>query len=337
MGGVRFSGFALLVLLSHCLLIAQAQPQTVGRIEGDAIAVKGAVGVEVDNGRSITLLASGSQITVKSGQARVTLAEGGEIGICGPAHLSLLKSGNAVTVALDDGRVHAKLDRAVPLTVYTPLIVATPVAIGDAPRDATVGFETSGTMCVLASRGAVRLEQQLTGQVLLVPQAGEVALAEGQLDSLRETSGSCQCEVQLARAEPPPGSKPPEISMPVSADLAKAIKPPQPSEKTTKPDLKEEVKPPVIEEPIYKVLMPALTFSAASPTPPPDPSPQVILLVRRVRVRPVTVYRGHVKAPPPPVLTASVTPTPAPRPPAASPKPELGLVARMKDFFRKLW
>ena len=340
--GVRLSACALAALLSPCVLAAQAQSETVGRIEGDAIAVKGAVGVEVENGRSITLLASGSQITVKSGQARVTLAEGGEIGICGPAHLSLLKSGNTVTVALDYGRVHAKLDRAVPLTVYTPLIVATPVAIGDAPRDATVGFEASGTMCVLASRGAVRLEQQLTGQVLLVPQAGEVALAEGQLDSLRETSGSCQCEVQLARAAPP-GSKPTEISVPVSADLAKAVKPP---EKSARPDPKEEMKPPVIEEPIYKVLMPALTFSAASPNPPPDPSPQVILLVRRVRVRPVTVYRGHVKAPPPPppppVLAATITPTPAPPAPAASPppappKPQLGLVARMKDFFRKLW
>jgi len=340
--GVRLSACTLAALLSPCVLAAQAQSETVGRIEGDAIAVKGAVGVEVENGRSITLLASGSQVTVKSGQARVTLAEGGEIGICGPAHLSLLKSGNTVTVALDYGRVHAKLDRAVPLTVYTPLIVATPVAIGDAPRDATVGFEASGTMCVLASRGAVRLEQQLTGQVLLVPQAGEVALAEGQLDSLRETSGSCQCEVQLARATPP-GSKPAEISVPVSADLAKAVKPP---EKTTRPDPKEEMKPPVIEEPIYKVLMPALTFSAASPNPPPDPSPQVILLVRRVRVRPVTVYRGHVKAPPPPppppVLAATITPTLAPPTPAASPppvrpKPQLGLVARMKDFFRKLW
>ena len=107
---------------------------------------------------------------------------------------------------------------------------------------------------------------------------------------------------------------------------------------------KEEMKPPVIEEPIFKVLMPALTFSAASPNPPPDPSPQVILLVRRVRVRPVTVYRGHVKAPPPPppppVLAATITPTPPPPaapPPPAPPKPQLGLVARMKDFFRKLW
>src|SRR5947209_14338695 len=141
--GVRLSACTLAALLSPCVLAAQAQSETVGRIEGDAIAVKGAVGVEVENGRSITLLASGSQVTVKSGQARVTLAEGGEIGICGPAHLSLLKSGNSVTVALDYGRVHAKLDRGVPLTVYTPLIVATPVAIGDAPRDATVGFERS--------------------------------------------------------------------------------------------------------------------------------------------------------------------------------------------------
>src|SRR3989442_10991526 len=68
--GVRLSACTLAALLSPCVLAAQAQSETVGRIEGDAIAVKGAVGVEVENGRSITLLASGSQVTVKSGQAR---------------------------------------------------------------------------------------------------------------------------------------------------------------------------------------------------------------------------------------------------------------------------
>src|SRR2546426_8041219 len=55
--GVRLSACTLAALLSPCVLAAQAQSETVGRIEGDAIAVKGAVGVEVENGRSITLLA----------------------------------------------------------------------------------------------------------------------------------------------------------------------------------------------------------------------------------------------------------------------------------------
>ena len=49
-----------------------------------------------------------------------------------------------------------------------------------------------------ANRGALRLEQQLTGQNILVPQGGDVFLANGQIDSLRTGSGGhCECELQL--------------------------------------------------------------------------------------------------------------------------------------------
>src|SRR6266849_2827882 len=112
--------------------VPQGPPETVGRIFGDDIAVKGALNVEVENGRSTTVLASGSDVLVRSGQARLELAEGGEIGICGPAHFSLLKSGGAVTLALDYGRIHARLLGSPALAIYTPLIVATPMAIGEA-------------------------------------------------------------------------------------------------------------------------------------------------------------------------------------------------------------
>jgi len=108
-------------------------------------------------------------VRVKSGTARIDLVEGGQISICGPAHLSVLKSGGSLTIALDTGTIHVRIERELALTIYTPQIQAQTVAIGDGPRDALVGFDTAGAMCIRANRGAVRLEQQLTGQSVLIP------------------------------------------------------------------------------------------------------------------------------------------------------------------------
>lgn len=336
----RHSILSLLALcwLAFLPLEAQAPLETVGRIEGEDIAVKGAISVEVENGRSVTMLASSSEVTVRSGQARLVLAEGGEISVCAPAHFSLLKSGGAVTLALDYGKVHARLDHALPLTIYTPLIIATPIAIGNGPRDATLGLDTNGAMCVLAERGAVRIELQLTGQMLLVPQSGEIGLSGSQLETLRENSGGCRCEVPAARTVSPPGPKPPEVSVPVPAKVSLPIKPP---EKIDTAEIRDAPRPPVVEEPIYKVLMPALMFDASKPVPPPAPSPEMILLVRRVRVRPAVVFRGRVEAPPaaPPVITAKaqMPPTAPLRAEEDQPrKKEVTLAAWIKNFFRRL-
>ena len=183
-------------------------------------------------------------------------------------------------------------------------------------------------MCVLAARGAVRLEHQFSGQSVLVPQAGEVALSEGQLDSLRGAAGSCQCEAQVARAEPPAGPRPPEVSQIVPLP---PLRPNKPVEEEQAPDLKPAPKPPAVEEPVYKVLMPPLTFDFKSPAPPPDPSPEMIVLVRKVRVRPAVVFRGRVVAPPPPppapVIVAQAQPPP---------KPDPGVFGRIKSLFRRL-
>lgn len=336
----RHSILSLLALfwLASLPLPAQAPPETVGRIEGEDIIVKGAISVEVENGRSVTLLASGSQVTVRSGRARLVLAEGGEIGVCAPAHFSLLKSGGAITLALDYGKVHARLGHAVPLTIYTPLVIATPIAIGTGPRDSTLGLDISGAMCVLADRGAVRIELQLTGQMLLVPQNGEIGLAGGQLETLRDSPGGCRCEALAARTTPPPGPKPPELSVPVPAKLSLPIKPP---EKTGMAETRDAPGPPVVEEPIYKVLMPALMFDASKPLPPPEPNPEMILLLRRVRVRPAVVFRGRVDAPPTPplVITAQAQVPPALPSRAAEDQPrkqEVTLAAWIKNFFRRL-
>ena len=180
----------------------------VGTIEGDAIALQGPMSVELVRGQVKTMLRSGNDIRVKSGQARIDLVEGGTIAICGPAHLSLLKSGGSLTIALDSGIVHVNVEKAPSVTVYTAQIQAKPIAIGDGAQDVLIGFDAAGVMCVRAGNGAIRLENQLSGQSVLVPQGGDILLNNGGLDGITNTEGHCECEL-LATNEPPP---PPELS-----------------------------------------------------------------------------------------------------------------------------
>src|SRR5207245_10984060 len=162
-----------------------------------------------------TVLRSGGDVRVKSGTARIDLVEGGQISICGPAHLSVLKSGGSLTIALDTGTIHVHIEDHLAVNIYTPQIQAQTVAIGDGPRDALVGFNASGAMCIRATRGAIRVEQQLTGQSVLIPQAGDVLLLNGQFDGLRTSAGHCACELQTAKATPPPQ---PEVSRIATAE-----------------------------------------------------------------------------------------------------------------------
>src|SRR5258708_26805588 len=77
------------------------------------------------------------------------------------------------------------------------------VAIGDGPRDALVGFDASGAMCIGAIHGAIRVEQQLIGQSVLIPQAGDIFVFNGQLDNLRSSAGHFACELQIAKTTSP--------------------------------------------------------------------------------------------------------------------------------------
>jgi hypothetical protein len=180
----------------------------VGTIEGDAIALQGPMSVEVVNGQVKTMLRSGNDIRVKSGQAQIDLVEGGKIAICGPAHLSLLKSGGSLTVALDNGVIHVYVEKAPSVVVYTPQIQAKPIAIGDGAQDALIGFDSTGVMCVRAETGAIRLEHQLSGQSVIVPQGGDILLNSSGLESISNTGGHCECEIQIAKVTAPA----PEVS-----------------------------------------------------------------------------------------------------------------------------
>jgi hypothetical protein len=255
------------------------------------------------------------------------LNSGGEISICGPAHFTLHKTADAITLALDYGRVHPSLDTSQTFTIYTPLVVATPIAISGTRRDSTLGLDQSGEMCILADRGAMRVEPQFAGQSLIVPQGGIVNLSGGQIESLKGDASTCSCNYQRVRGDQP---KPPAPAQAVSSrEIAALSHPVQPEPKKA-----EAAASP---EPVYTVLMPPLSFDASSPAPPPDPSPETILLVREVRMRPSVVLHGHVNPAPvqtPPALTETATP-PAPAD-SRRPDSQPGLMTRVRNLFRKL-
>ena len=360
---LAFSAAAAALFGAVFLTAAAARPDdtplgdAVGAIEGDALAVTGPMSVETVHGRILTVLRSGSDIRVKSGTANIDLVEGGQIAICGPAHLSVLKSGGALTIALDTGTIHAHVERAPGLTIYTPQIQAQPVSIGGGAQDTVVGFDSPGVMCIKADRGAVRVEQQLTGQSVLLPQNSNILLSNGQLDGFRSaTPGHCSCELQMAKLEPPP----PEVSHLATTEevhkaeesrkTEEARKPEEPRRKIgdVKPVMpaqteRADVKPvlntqmersTVKEEPIYQVFVPPLIFDAKARVQ-PEIDPKMIVLVRRVRVRPTLIFQGTVTEE---TVASNVTP-PAPAADKVS-GPEIGndsLLNRMRVFVRKLW
>lgn len=302
---------------------------SVGAIEGEAIAVTGPMSVENLNGSVATVLHSGSDVRVKSGTARINLVEGGHIAICGPAHFSVLKSGNSLTIALDTGTIHAHIERSPVLTMYTPQIQAQPVAIGGGPQDTIVGFDASGAMCVRTNRGALRLEQQLTGQNILVPQGGSVFLANGQIDSLRTDTGEhCACDLQLADAAPP------EVSRMATAEEVRHnvddVKPNVPTAQPAKPVAPKQ-------EPIYQVFVPPLIFNANSKVQ-PEVDPRMIMMIRRVRVRPTLIFQGKVEGDVVPVKAPAAPPPAAVAPPQTPPPVKTAsFTERVRNFFRKLW
>src|SRR3989475_3729708 len=298
---------------------------SVGVIEGESISVTGPMSVEVVQGQVKTVLRSGGDVRVKSGTARIDLVEGGQISICGPAHLSVLKSGGSLTIALDTGTIHVHIEDHLAVNIYTPQIQAQTVAIGDGPRDALVGFNASGAMCIRATRGAIRVEQQFTGQSVLIPQAGDVLLLNGQLDGLRSSAGHCACELQIAKTTRPQ----PEVSRIASAEeMRKQVIAAKPNAQPT------PVGPPSAkEEPIYQVFMPPLVYDANAKVQ-PEIDPRMVVLVRRVRVRPTLIFQGRVEG----VAVAAVTPPPAATnaPKSAAPS-SASFADRGRNFVVKFW
>jgi hypothetical protein len=302
----------------------------IGAIEGESIAVDGPMSVEVVHGQVKTVLRSGSDVRVKVGQARIELIEGGTIVICGPAHFSVLKSGGSLTVALDTGTIHAHLENELALTIYTPQIQAHPLSIGGGAQDFLVGLDAAGTMCIRASKGAVRVEQQLTGQSMLVPQSGDVSLANGQLESLRTVSGQCACEL----TQLPVASASTEVSkLATTEEIQKKATEKKPATVPAPPPPGATEKP----EPVYQVFMPPLQYDAKAKVQAAY-DPNLIVLVRRVRVRPTLIFQGKVEGET--VVAQATTPTPitVPKPASSVQKPpEDNTWSKVKAYFQKIW
>ena len=314
-----------LVSFKESHIAAQDIPAIVGRIEGDDVDVVTTTPLGAETNGAPTMVASGSEVTLRSGRALLLLDGGGEISVCGPAHFKMVKSAGAVTLALDYGRVHPSLNSTETFTIYTPTIIATPIAISGGRRDMTVGLDQNGEMCVLTARGAMRVEPQFSDQSLIIPQGGNASLIGGQIESLHGDVSACSCDFPRARVELSRPSAHPEIN-----SLNRPLQPERP--KTDDPSQQSGA-----AEPIYTVIMPPLSFDANSPAPPPDPSPETILLIREVRLRPAVVFHGHVN--PAPAETVAVSPiTSAAQKPAESPPPapQPGILDRMRNFFRKI-
>jgi hypothetical protein len=311
----------------------------VGVIDGDNLAINGPMSVESVAGQIKTVLRSGSDVRVKSGQARISLLEGGQISICGPAHLSLLKSAGALTIALDSGVIRVRVDQEPAVTIYTPQIQAKPVAIGDDPRDLLVGFESPAVMCIRTYRGAMRLEQQLSGENVMVPQGGDVLLLNGKVDTLRNGEGHCQCELQIAKSAPLPVPPPrPETSAPATAADSSSTEATLVTGSASDPAPTEE-QPAPKDDRIYHVDMPPLVYDARAKVQ-PEPDPRIMVVVRRVRVRPTLIFEGRVEDDLP--ATPGAKPSqprqaaaPPPRQRAAQPQ-QPSFSDRVRSFFHSL-
>ncbi len=300
-------------------------PGTIGRVSGYDISVDSGVTAPLDSATNSPAIyvSNGSVVTVHSGSAHMILASGGQVDICGPAKFTLLVSGGSITLALNFGRVHVLLPSATPLRIFTPTIVATPIDISGNQRDVTAGLDLNDSLCVRATSGALRLEQQFTGEDLIVPQSGEFFLANGKLVPVAGTPGGCDCALMVAKKSAPPpvipvlgitghpapapeapevaANNPPPSNIPVQqqdvtlhalqlnndahpvAPQAKPAEPPKPLAPSEVPD--------------YKIIGPPLVFSASEPQAPEDTANEVALLVRTVHVEPEWQFAGHVQPP----------------------------------------
>ena len=326
-------GASLILALVLCGTGARAQ-ETVGRIEGQAFTASGQVRVEQGAERSTTTLLSGSTVVVHEGYARLYLTDGSELDVCGPAKISLLQSGGALTLALESGRVHGRLAPTLPITVYTPLATATPVTFDSAQRDVVVGLDPRGNLCLHAALGAVRLEHQFTGERVLAPQAAELSLAGNGFDSLVASPDMCRCD-------PPPdpvlvGVREPPRKAPETKVAEQRAPEPPVVQATSVPSAERTGATGQRTEPRVIAVMPPLTFDAKNPELPAPTRPEVALIMREVRVEPAAVFSGRVA----PRAQASIVPAAARETAkvegdANEKKPGFG--TRLKNFFARLF
>jgi hypothetical protein len=326
--------FSLLGILPGIALSARAQdppPGTIARVEGNDISVDGGATAGGPASGSTLFVANGGVVVVHSGDAQMALLGGGEVQICGPAKFTVLTAGDAITLALNFGRLRVELPAKTALRIFTPTIIATPIDISGGARDVTVGLNLDDSLCVLAAGGALQLEHQFSGEKLIVPQEGEFLLDGGRLQPVAGSAGSCTCAaMQKGAPEPEPVEHAEEVApviMPVQPQIAaapsgaaagaKASAPTQEEQAETQPNIEFSIAahaneahpvaparnpgrapsepPPIV--PVYMVTVPPLSFVASFPKAPPDPEVDTMLLVSEAQVLPEWEFTGHVAAP----------------------------------------
>ncbi|HZP32874.1 MAG TPA: hypothetical protein VFB23_05860 [Candidatus Acidoferrales bacterium] len=313
------AGLGIAVVLATILLLlpeasaaaqssgAPTRQEVIGRVSGDDVSVTGEAGFERQNGRTTALLISGSKLTLHSGEAKVDLSGVGDLILCGPADLSIVKSGPAITIALNYGEIHLQIPGASQITIYTPLLIVTPEAIGDRNRDLTIGLEQSGDLCITAASGATRIQEQFSSESVIIPQGGDMQIDRGELRSLRSGSRKCSCELLISQNNAQTAI---QLSAAKSsaASAAPTQRPPEPS-----------------NEPIYRIDVP-LTFNAPAVAP-AGPTPEALAIIRESVSDPVS-FRGVVR----PALPAP--PAEKPRPSSESHHSKLHFFARFFRLFR---
>ncbi|MGH9563584.1 MAG: hypothetical protein ACRD3S_19195, partial [Terracidiphilus sp.] len=318
---------------------AQNSPtQPIGRIEGADVTVDSGMPASVATGDAPASIyvSNGSVVTVHSGKARLTLLNGGEMDVCGPAKFTMLTSGSEITLALNFGRLHVQLPAKTSLKIFSPTIIATPIDINGGSRDVTIGLDVNDSLCVLATSGAIQLEHQFTSEKLIVPQAGEFFLNGGTLVPIAGKAGSCGCTPMAEHAIPRAPTTIPEFAR--STPLQRIVLPQAPAAAAPSPapsspaDMPAEsptevavVQPGAVflipvhandERPLAQPahesageapqignvmradVTPMLAFMATAPQPPSDAEPEMMLLVRVARESPDWEFDGHVDAPP---------------------------------------
>ncbi len=323
-----------LVFVGAAATRAQTTRELVGRVEGHDFVVENSIGEPVPSGEQANVLSSGNRLVVRSGQARILLEGGGDILICGAAQLDLLKSQGSITIALNHGTLRVHVKKSDPVAVFTPLVLATTLAIGGGERDVAIGLEQSGQMCIRAISGAVRVGQQLSGESLLVPQFGGLTLSGAQINAVSASAPGCTCEADAARLAP---AKVNITQQTPGANVAVAEVLPQfnaqqigtPIQQTS--SVTDASVPPVVGESPLSVLMPPLIFNASNPDEPPDAALETVALARSVRIREDTVVHATVE---PKGNGASV---PVAKKTSDANADHSGVFAKIGGFFRKLF
>lgn len=261
--------------------------EIIARIQGSNISINGQLLTPVS---TLVSVANGNVVTVHSGEASMRLIDGGEVSVCGPAKFTVLANADgAITLALDFGRMHVELPTTVSLRVLTPMIVATPIEIEGGKRDVIVGLDQNNSLCVLAATGAVQLEQQFSGQRMIVPQSSDFSLQNGQLVPVADVGGSCKCaQVPMVTPGQPSGPVPETaMAIPLAADTHPVVQ--------TAPQQIAEA--PAVATPAYRIELPPLVYSSAPPTPPLVPTEETAALIREVHDQADWEFTGRVEVP----------------------------------------